>query len=110
MDELADRIIGPMQGEGMDDEVVAFGGEREGVSVLDKVGVGKPAAPNVGETSDNRHIRKVPVNHAETILNVVSDEVLQEHAPIQICTLAVAQEGCAVGHFWGRFSHGRYLG
>lgn len=110
LDKLANGIIGPMQREGMDDQVMAFSGEREGVGILDNRGLGQPRAPDVREAGHNRDICKVPVNHGEAIFDVVSHEGLQEHAPVQIRALAIAHKGCAVGQCWGRFGHGRYLG
>lgn len=67
-------------------------------------------APDVREAGHNRDVCKVPVNDGEAIFDVVGHEGLQEHAPVQIRALAIAHKGCAVGQFWGRLGHGRYLG
>lgn len=86
-----------MQGEGVDDQVVVFGGECESVFVFNKGGVGKFVVLDFWEICDNCYICKVFVNYVEMIMNVVGDEVLQEYVLIQICMLVIVYQGCVVG-------------
>ena len=78
--ELADRVVGPVQREGMDDEVV--GGRLE----VEDVGVGHAArvreaeggGPEACARADDRGGAKAPVNLGEPFCDLGGDRLLQE--------------------------------
>ena len=61
---------------------------------------GNPS-PEIGKSTDNRHLRKRPVNQGKAILNLLDSGFLKEQASRMIGAGPVSDEGNAVGDFGG---------
>ena len=91
LDQLADRIIGPMQAERMDHQILRAGGQRQNVVI----GNCRPhIAPDIGKTCHDSGCRKLPVNLGQSFLHFGAHFIMQEEFGR---AAAIARQGVAVG-------------
>ncbi len=99
LDQLADRIIRPVQAERVDNQIMRAGGQRQDVFVWHR---DADILPVLRKTRDHRRRRKGSVNLDQSFLNFGSNLVVQKKLG---CAGSVARKGDAVGQE-GRSLHG----
>jgi predicted amidophosphoribosyltransferase len=97
--QLTHRIIGPMQGDGMDDQVKSGLGQIKQLIIRPAGGLREGLLPKIRETGDNRHLRKGFVNQFEPILDLISGGLVQKQRGRRGGTLAVADQSRAISKF-----------
>ena len=78
LDELAEGVICPVQGQRMDHKVLRAGGEGKGVLRIKNAGFRKPAPPEIGKSGDECVVRKPSVNLKQPFLKVICSQPVQE--------------------------------
>lgn len=109
LDQLAYRVIRPMQGQCVNDEVMRSVRQVEPVGIRYR-GVAEPVLPWRRPTGDNNRIGKPPVNLFQPILDFVGDRLLQEQSrsPRQTaCAGSPGEERGSIKQLWRGGGHGR---
>lgn len=96
LDQLADRVIRPMQAKRMNDKIVARDLEIQRLVVGYDPGGGK-ILPDLRKPGHDGRCRKRPVNHRQPILHVVARHFMQEKRRVARRAGAMGQKGAAIG-------------
>ncbi len=78
LDELAHRIIAPMQTQAVDHQILSRLLQIEDIGIRDDLRLRKAILPHRWKRRDDRGVRKCPVNHRKPILRVVAGGVMQK--------------------------------
>lgn len=97
--DLAHRIIGPVQRQRMDHQIIGALRQVQNLMIGDNMGIGPGGAPNLGKGRDNRHVRKLSVNHCQPILQLIPGGFVEKQR-ILPDTQSIASQGIRIGQAW----------
>ena len=104
--QLTDRVVGPVQRQGMDHKIVRPGVQRQHIIIWHDPGISRKIGPDLRKSRHHGGRRKGSVNLGQSFLNIVAGEAVQEQRPGMagqtLRPRAVAGKGLAVGEGWRR--------
>jgi hypothetical protein len=95
LNQLAHRIIRPMQAQGMDDQIMRRGPQRQKVVIRHHLCTGQ-SLPGLGHACHDHRRRKPSVNLDQSLLHFEHGIFVQKQCPRLACAAAVAGKGQTV--------------
>lgn len=104
LNQLTNRIVGPMEAHGMDDKIMSGGFKFESIAVQDDLGFGKRVLPKCGKSTHDGHVGKGFLNQLQPIFDLVRSRFVQEQNRVSKRAAAIAGQCRAISQ---RSCHGR---
>lgn len=97
LDQLANRVVGPMQAHGVNHQVMPVLFQRQGLLVFNNLRAGQKIIPHIFESPYYGRITKGFFNQSQTILDFIAGRFLKERNRRGRRAGTVADQGRAIG-------------